>query len=133
MTNIFVSVAVGAIFTAFSLGTISYFIEDELFSGGGNWIGPAKEPLEFKVILVAVYGAIVGTITGGISYSFNLKIVPGASLGLFISIVFGAFIYLYLGSSWGSGMTKIFYASIVVGLITGMIVSFLNASPKPLN
>lgn len=131
--RIVVSIFVSIFLTTVALAVISYFINDELLSGDGSWIGPAKESWQLKVIIVAIYGAIVGAVAGIINSSFGLGVFAGMSFGLFLNLLLGGILkFFLLGSSWSDGMTKIFYASIVVGVINGAAISLINLSQRHL-
>ena len=131
LNKIFTIIAVTILVNALSFGVVAYFIAGQLFEGGGSWIGPAKEPWEFKVALVAIYGAVIGAMIGFGSVILKLSLSFGAAFGFATTLVLGALTYFYLGSSWSAAMTKIFYASIIVAMISGAVSSLLNPNRKP--
>lgn len=132
ITKIIVSIVVSIVFTAITLATVSYFIDDELLSGSSWILGP--EPWEFKVIIVAVYGIIIGATAGIIITGFNMNIFIGMVFGLLFNLFLTVtLIFLAGGGEVGEGLAKVLYASIIIGVINGAIVSLVNSWQQSLN
>lgn len=120
--RIVLSVFISILFTAFTLSVVSYVVREDgvIDFTGGSWG-------KFNLIVGIFYGVVTGTVAGIIISGFGLRIITAILFGLFFNVFLGIILALTAGGGeWSAGLTKIYYASIIIGGINGVIVSLIN-------
>lgn len=125
------AIVISALSTGAILSTASYFLSLNHSSvGSGNFISFSNPEN-----LVAIIGAILGVIIGGISsviiVGFQLNILKAILFGFVFNFLLSAALLIITQESWANKyMRYTFYALIINGIIISAIISLIKIDGK---
>jgi hypothetical protein len=83
-------------------------------------------------IYVFFYAIVAGGVAGAVVTGFEFNATNAGLFGLLFNLFLGLILFLLTGGGWDKGMIYDYCASVIVGILNGILVSLFNSSQQTL-